>query len=88
MEAVNNKRVTAICNAARTRYKKSIIVDMSGKHLLAHFAGRDCVRVTPPAESTPKGKVALFKLEKFRNGALAETVMLQEIGGKYYFVAR
>jgi hypothetical protein len=85
MKAVENSRVTAICNAARTRYKKTIIVDMSGRHLLSHFAGRDCVRVTPPTSTTNSDK-ALFKLEKFRNGALAETVMLQEISGRYFFV--
>lgn len=87
MKAVKNQRVAAICNAAQLRYKKSIIVDMSGKHILAHFVGRDCVRITPPVESTRTGGKPLFKLEKFRNGALAETVMLQEIGGQYYFVA-
>ena len=86
MRAVKNPQVGVVCNAAMNRCKGPIIVDMSGKHILAHYTGRDCVRVTPPPANRKPGDKLDFKLEQFVKGVLTETVTVRAENGRYFVV--
>jgi hypothetical protein len=86
MRAVKNRQIGVVCHAAMNRYKAPIIVDMSGRRFLARVAGRDCVRVTPPAFNPQAGGKLDFKLEQFCKGVLTETVTLRAESGKYYLM--
>jgi hypothetical protein len=86
MRAVISPQIGVICNAAMRTCKSPIIVDPSGQRMLAHVAGRDCVRVTPPTAAAQSGRPLDFKLEQFVKGVLTETVTLRAERGQYFVV--